>query len=76
MRNTLGLKDPDSYLMSVLNGYLYVGMKLTPKMIWSMLMSSTFKAKKMIGDSTKRWAVLRDDLSRIVNQRKVIDPGS
>jgi rifampicin phosphotransferase len=73
MRDVLGVNDPDAYIMSVLNGYVYVGMKLTPKMIWLMLLGSTINAKKLISGSMKRWSVIRVEFSELVGKWQARD---
>ena len=45
-----GIDDPDSYMVAVVNGYVYIGLKMTFKVIWSMLIMSTVASKKMLTD--------------------------
>lgn len=49
LMNMIGQNDEISYLMEVLNDYVYIGFVFSPKMIWSMMKASV----KMIGPIIK-----------------------
>lgn len=57
MSDVLGIKDNDSYLFEVVNGYVYVGIK--SKYMWKMIVASFTKMKKLIQTGRERWAVVR-----------------
>ncbi len=73
MSKVMGLDDPDSYLMPVLNGYVYIGMKFTPKMVWGTLTVSTVKAKGMLADAEQRWTNVRDRYRQVTRQWQARD---
>ena len=50
-----GINDPDSYIVLVLNDYVYVGMKMTFKVVLSMLLMSTIATRKMLSGGKQRW---------------------
>ena len=54
-----GINDPDSYLMAVVNGYVYIGLKMTFPVIWSMLVMSSVASKKIISTGKERWVEVR-----------------
>jgi pyruvate,water dikinase len=54
-----GIDDPDSYLVAVVNGYVYIGLKMTFKVIGSMLIMSTVASKKMLTTGKQRWQAER-----------------
>ena len=54
-----GIDDPDSYVVAVVNGYVYIGLKMTFKVIWSMLIMSTVATKKMLSTGKQRWQAER-----------------
>ena len=54
-----GIDDPDSYLVAVVNGYVYIGLKMTFKVIGSMLVMSTVASKEMLTTGKQRWQVER-----------------
>jgi len=37
MKDIGGIDDPDSYVVALVNGYVYIGLKMTFKVIWAML---------------------------------------
>jgi pyruvate,water dikinase len=51
-----GIHNPDSYIVVVVNGYVYVGLKMTFKVILSMLVMSTVATRKMLSQGKQRWA--------------------
>jgi len=51
-----GINDPNSYLVTVVNGYVYIGLKMTFNVIWSMLIMSTVASKKMLSTGRQLWA--------------------
>jgi pyruvate,water dikinase len=54
-----GIDDPDSYIVAVVNGYVYIGLKMTLKVIGSLLIMSTVASKKMLGAGKQRWQLER-----------------
>ncbi|UCD40806.1 MAG: hypothetical protein JSV69_09410, partial [Chloroflexota bacterium] len=57
MADFIGIKENDSYLFEVVNGYVYVGMK--SKYILKMIIATITYTKKMLRNSRKRWAAVR-----------------
>ncbi|MBE0697577.1 MAG: hypothetical protein IH586_11705, partial [Anaerolineaceae bacterium] len=55
----LGVIGKDSYLFEVINGYVYVGMVMSPKVIWKMSVESIVQTKKMLQTGKNRWAIVR-----------------
>ncbi len=59
MGEYLGRDDPDAYIFSVVNDYLYIGMVLDLKMVWAMvarLMGGV--VQKMLKTSQVRWIAI------------------
>jgi phosphoenolpyruvate synthase/pyruvate phosphate dikinase len=59
MLGYMGVDDPEGYLFDVINGYIYIGMVLKPKMIGKMLITSIGQAKKALQTGLARWAGVR-----------------
>ena len=59
MRDIGGLDDPDSYVVALVNGYVYIGLKMTFKVLWPMLIMSTVASKKMLKTGKSRWQAAR-----------------
>ena len=57
MMDLMGIKDEDSYLFEVVNGYVYVGVK--SKYMLRMLIGTVTLMKKFIQTGKERWAVVR-----------------
>jgi len=57
MADFLGIKENDSYLFEVVNGYVYVGIK--SKYLLKMFIASLTKSKKILQNSRERWAAVR-----------------
>ena len=68
MNHVMGLEDPDSYRMQVLNGYVYIGMRFDLKMLWGALTISTVKAKGLLVDAEDRWNNVRDRYTKVTRQ--------
>jgi rifampicin phosphotransferase len=59
MKDIGGIDDPDSYVAAVVNGYVYIGLKMTFKIILSLLVMSTVAARKMLRTGKTRWQAER-----------------
>jgi phosphohistidine swiveling domain-containing protein len=57
MSEFVGIKDNDSYLFEVINGYVYVGIK--SKYMLKMLFATITLMKKLMKSSKERWVVVR-----------------
>ncbi len=57
MRDIGGIDDPDSYVVAVVNGYVYIGLKMTFKVIMAMLVMSTIASRKMLTTGKQTWQV-------------------
>jgi phosphoenolpyruvate synthase/pyruvate phosphate dikinase len=57
MADFIGIKEKDSYLFEVVNGYVYVGIK--SKYMLKMILATITKTKKMLQSSRKRWVAVR-----------------
>lgn len=57
MADFIGIKENDSYLFEIVNGYVYVGMK--SKYLLRMILATITYTKKMLQNSKERWAVVR-----------------
>ena len=66
MREVGGLNDPDSYVVAVVNGYVYIGLKMTFKVLWPMLIMSTVASKKMLKTGRQRWQAAREKYQALV----------
>ena len=66
MRDVGGLNDPDSYVVAVVNGYVYIGLKMTFKVLWPMLIMSTVASKKMLKTGRARWQAERQKYQALV----------
>jgi pyruvate,water dikinase len=58
MRVFLKVKRTDVYLLEVINGYVYIGFVMTPKLIWQMLTLTVAQSGKMLQSGRARWAVV------------------
>ena len=61
-----GINDPDSYIVLVVNDYVYVGMKMTFKVGLSMLIMSTIAVRKMLSLGKQRWAAAHEKYLALV----------
>jgi pyruvate,water dikinase len=59
MKDIGGIDDPDSYVVALVNGYVYIGLKMTFKVIWAMLIMSTVAARKMLSTGRQKWQEAR-----------------
>ena len=73
MRDIGGIDDPDSYVVTVVNGYVYIGFKLTFKVIWSMLVMSTVASKKMLSTGKQKWLEAREKYLGVVQEWQARD---
>ncbi len=67
MKNVGGIDNPDSYIMTVVNGYFYLGFKMTIKMIWTMLVMSGTAFRRMLTTGKQRWAVALQKYQALVS---------
>jgi rifampicin phosphotransferase len=68
MRSIGGIDDPDSYMVAVVNGYVYIGLKMTLKVIWSMLVMSTIASKKILTTGKQKWETARKKYLELVRE--------
>jgi rifampicin phosphotransferase len=66
MYDFAGLDDPDSYIMTVVNGYVYIGLKMTLRVIWTMLIMSVVASRKMLTTGKERWMAAREKYMALV----------
>jgi pyruvate,water dikinase len=66
MYDFAGLDDPDGYIMTVVNGYVYIGLKITFKVVWMMAIMSIVASKKMLATGRERGAVAREKYLALV----------
>ncbi|RPJ40194.1 MAG: pyruvate, phosphate dikinase, partial [Chloroflexi bacterium] len=64
----LGVKDKDSYLFEVVNGYVYIGFLFTAKKVLQMTLVSITMSKKMLQSGRARWVVVRAKLHEAVKK--------
>jgi pyruvate,water dikinase len=70
-----GIDDPDSYLVVLVNGYVYIGLKMTFKVIVKMLVMSTVAIRKMLTKGRQVWEVEREKYMHLVRQWQLQDLG-
>jgi len=63
-----GINNPDSYIVVVVNGYVYVGLKMTFKVILSMLIMSTIATRKMLSMGKQRWEAAHEKYLALVRE--------
>ncbi|HTX89652.1 MAG TPA: PEP/pyruvate-binding domain-containing protein [Anaerolineales bacterium] len=73
MDDFAGLNDPDSYIMTVVNGYVYIGLKMTPGVIWTMAIMSIAASKKMLSTGRERWLAEREKYLALVRNWQARD---
>ncbi|MGD0751346.1 MAG: PEP/pyruvate-binding domain-containing protein [Anaerolineales bacterium] len=61
-----GINDPDSYIVLLVNDYVYVGLKMTFKVVLSMVIMSTIATRKMLSLGKQRWAVAHEKYLTLV----------
>ncbi len=66
MNQLAGVDDPDCYLMTTINGYFYVGMKMTFKVLWQMFFQNVLAMKKIFGSAKDRWEVAGEKYQAMV----------
>lgn len=59
MRN-MGITAPNCYLFAVVNGYVYVGMTMKPRVLWQFTLATLKKSKEILTKSQKRWSAARE----------------
>ena len=72
MNDFVGIKDDDSYLFEVVNGYVYVGIK--NKYMGKMILATLTKSKKILQNSKERWEAIRAKSITVVNKWKPRNP--
>jgi rifampicin phosphotransferase len=55
MKDFAGIDDPDSYVVALVNGYVYIGLKMTFKVLWPMLKMSTVASRRMLKTGRQKW---------------------
>jgi pyruvate,water dikinase len=76
MKDIAGIDDPDSYVVALVNGYVYIGLKMTFKVLWPLLLMSTVATKKMLATGKQAWQVEREKyfgLAREWQQRSLTE---
>jgi len=76
MNGYMNIRGGDSYLLTVINGYVYVGMPLTPKFLWQFIWASLTKSKKMLSESKERWQAARQHYLQASQAWQAVEPGS
>ncbi len=66
MNQLAGVDDPDCYLMTTINGYFYVGMKMTFKVLWQLFFQNVLAMKKIFGSAKDRWEVAGEKYQAMV----------
>jgi rifampicin phosphotransferase len=75
MRDMMGMTAGDSYLLAVINGYVYIGIKMTWKYMFPMIKASFTQAKKLLANSTERWLASRAVYKQVVEKWSQRDLG-
>ena len=73
MYDFAGLDDPDSYIMTVVNGYVYIGLKMTFRVVWTMLIMSVVASRKMLTTGKDRWGAAREKYLALVQDWQARD---
>ena len=69
MGEYMGKIGSDGYPFAVVNGYVYVGMVLGPKMLWAMAVALMQGAvQKMLKTSQVRWTAMSEKYHAVVNR--------
>lgn len=55
----MGLSEPENYLFEVLNNYIYVGFKFTPKLTWDMLRLTFGLTRTLFANAESRALAMR-----------------
>ena len=69
MGEFMGRDDPNTYIFSVVNDYIYIGMVLDLKMVWAMLVQLMGGVvQKMLKTSQARWTAEREKYRAVVEK--------
>ncbi len=74
LMNQMGVKEKDSYLFAVINGYLYVGFVITARFAWQMINSSVRMLDSVIKTSRQRGLDARQRFMETVEKWQRRDP--
>jgi rifampicin phosphotransferase len=73
MKDFAGIEDPESYLFAVVNGYVYIGMMMTPKFIWMYTVATFTQSKKMLTRGKERWLNMREKYLAVADKWQARD---
>lgn len=73
MKNFAGIDDPDSYIVALVNGYVYIGLKMTFKVLWPMLMMSMVASRRMLKTGRQKWLEARAKYQTLVRNWQAKD---
>jgi rifampicin phosphotransferase len=76
MRAMMGMTGGDSYLLAVINGYVYIGIKTTLSFMVPMIKASFTQAKKLLANSTERWKASRAVYMKVVEKWAQQEPAA
>lgn len=71
--NYTGLTVSDSYLFAIVNGYLFVGMKTTPTVIWQFIKVTILHSKKILSQGKVRWLESREKYQDTIKKWQSFD---
>ncbi|HSR20720.1 MAG TPA: PEP/pyruvate-binding domain-containing protein [Anaerolineales bacterium] len=60
LMSNIGVTDKDSYLFAVINDYVYVGFRFTPRMIWQFLKATLLLFPRMLKSAGAQAAAARE----------------
>jgi phosphohistidine swiveling domain-containing protein len=61
MKEFLKIDKADCYDISVVNGYVYVGIPMTWEVMWPFIVGTIAQSKKLLVTSTERWLKIREE---------------
>ncbi len=65
-KSWMGFDDPQSFPFAVVNGYVYIGMVPSLKMIWAIVKAARWAIKKMITTGYERWKAVLEKYRALV----------
>jgi rifampicin phosphotransferase len=68
METFLNFQGERCYIVEVVNGYVYIGFLMTPKIIWKMMGASIGMSIKLMKSGRQRWAVVRAKIRETVKK--------
>jgi rifampicin phosphotransferase len=75
MMSGMGLTEENSYVFVVLNDYVYVGMRLTPKTTWQMIKASLMMLGPVLINAEQRVGLAREKLLATAQKWQVCESG-